>query len=124
MPTPDPDRRAWHRAAAAVGPVDGIADELDGAGTRALARGAFAAGAAALERAAALTASHSSRGARLLRAANAMDSAGNFARTQALAGEAAELIDDPRLHAQLVLLLGRVRMATGEVEAGHAMLAG
>ena len=118
----DPDRRAWHRAAAALGPVDGIADELDGAGTRALARGAFAAGAAALERAAALTASQATRGARLLRAANAMDSAGSFARSQALAGEAAELIDEPRLHAQLVLLLGRLRMATGEVEAGNAML--
>ncbi|MDX6438694.1 MAG: hypothetical protein QOF45_1277 [Gaiellaceae bacterium] len=119
---PDPDRCAWHRAAATLGPDDAIADELDRAGARALARGAFGAGATALERAASLTASHADRGARLLRAANAMDAAGSFVRSQALAHEAALLIDDPRLHAELVILLGRLRMAAGDVEAGHAML--
>ena len=51
-----------------------------------------------------------------------MDGAGNLVRSQALANEAAHLIDDPRLHAELVILLGRLRMAAGEVEAGHAML--
>ncbi len=118
----DPDRGAWHRAAAALGPDDAIADELDGAGARALARGAFAAGAAALERSAALTAAHAERGARLLRAAWAMDSAGSLVRSQALAEEAANLIEDRRLRAELVLLLGRLRMAAGDVEAGHAMI--
>ena len=118
----DPDRRAWHLAAATVGLDDAIADELDRAGARALARGAFGAGAAALERAASLTEARAARGARLLRAANAMDAAGNLVRSQALAHEAAHLIDDPRLHAELVILLGRLRMAGGEVEAGHAML--
>ena len=118
----DPDRRAWHRAAATVGLDDVIADELDRAGVRALARGAFGAGAAALERAASLTEARDARGAGLLRAANAMDAAGNLVRSQALAHEAADLIDDPRLHAELVILLGRLRMAGGEVEAGHSML--
>jgi hypothetical protein len=51
-----------------------------------------------------------------------MDAAGNLVRSQALAHEAAHLIADPRLHAELVILLGRLRMADGEVEVGHAML--
>ena len=51
-----------------------------------------------------------------------MDAAGNLVRSEALAHEAADLIDDPRLHAELVVLLGRLRMAGGEVEAGHSML--
>jgi DNA-binding CsgD family transcriptional regulator len=118
----DPDRRAWHRAAATLGLDDSIADELDRAGARALARGAFGAGAAALERAASLTEARAARGARLLRAANAMDAAGNLVRSEVLAHEAAPLIDDPRLHAELVILLGRLRMAGGEVESGHSML--
>ena len=69
-----------------------------------------------------MTEARATRGARLLRAANAMDAAGNLVRSQALAHEAAHLIDDPRLHAELVILLGRLRMAGGDVEAGHSML--
>jgi DNA-binding CsgD family transcriptional regulator len=54
-PRIDPDRRAWHLAAAATGPDESVAGELERAAGRAEARGGLAAAAAFLERAAALT---------------------------------------------------------------------
>ena len=72
----DPDRRVWHRAAAAVGVDQAIASELEEAAGRAQRRGAIALAVASFERSAALTAEPARRGALLLRAAAAASELG------------------------------------------------
>ncbi len=91
----DADRRAWHLAAAAIGPDDKAGAELEHAAQRAIRRGAPAAAARALERAAQLTTESAVRGRLLVAAARAAYDAGHLDRAAGLAAAGAAQTDEP-----------------------------
>jgi DNA-binding CsgD family transcriptional regulator len=110
-PTTDPDRRAWHLAAAVVGPDEEVAAELERSAGRAQARGGLAAAAAFLQRAVALTGDPARRADRALAAAQASLGAGIFdVAPELLAAAEAGPLDDLR-RANVVLLKAELAFA-------------
>ncbi|MET9352186.1 AAA family ATPase [Streptomyces sp. NPDC006617] len=104
----EPDRRAWHLAAAAVRPDEQVSAALRETAGRAGRRGGHAAAAAALERAAELS-PHRADQARLL--ADAAETAvftGQLGWVERLAAGVRERSDDPAL-------IGRAALATGQL---------
>jgi DNA-binding CsgD family transcriptional regulator len=111
-PAIDPDRRAWHLAAAASGPDDEVAAELERSAGRAQARGGLAAAAAFLEHAAALTRDPAVRAERALAAAQVNLYSGAFDAALRLlnTAESGAIDDASRVRAEL--LRGQVAFAS------------
>jgi tetratricopeptide (TPR) repeat protein len=93
-----PDRQAWHLAAAAVDPDEGVvASLLEATAALAQARGGAAAAVLALERAAELSPDRGDQARRLVAAASAAVPAGQADRVQDLAARALAVTADPEL---------------------------
>src|SRR4051794_40397461 len=107
-PEADPDRRAWHRAQAAAGLDEAVADELERSADRAQRRGGVAAAAAFLQRAAELTPDPARRGARALAAAQAKLAAGSREAAEALLATAELTPLDDLQRARLQLLRAQI----------------
>ena len=139
----DDDRSTWHRAAAADGWDEALAEDLDAIAARAERRGGYAAASAAWDRAAALTAREGPRAVRLFAAARTAWAAGDLTQAAALAttaraltptpaGSGAELHRNDRsddqggtdaaarlLRADIDRLRGRIEVNVGSAAAAH-----
>jgi DNA-binding CsgD family transcriptional regulator len=121
-PDVDPDRRAWHLAAAAAKPDERVALELERSAGRAQARGGLSAAAAFLQRSVALSADAAERVSRALAGARASLHAGAFdAALELLATAEAGALDELQV-AQVELLRGEIAFAASMSSAAPAML--
>jgi AAA ATPase-like protein len=113
------DRRAWHLAAATLGPDGQVAAALAASAGRARRRGGPA--AAVLERAAALTPDAALRARRLVAAASNSWEAGHSQRAQRLL-EQIEPAADPEVRAGITELRGQIELPTGSPASASALL--
>ena len=119
----DADRRAWHRAAAAVAPDADIAADLERTAERALERGGPAAASLAYERAASLSPDDAARGRLLLAAAEHSWFAGHVDRTITILERADPLVAGPVERADLARWRGLVQLTHGvPAEAPQALI--
>jgi DNA-binding CsgD family transcriptional regulator len=117
-PELDPDRRAWHRAAATEGLDESVAAELERSADRAQVRGGQAAAAAFMQRAVELTGDPARRARRALAAAQATLGAGAFdvARGLLAVAQAGPLDELGQARAELV----RAEIAFAQSRGGDA----
>jgi DNA-binding CsgD family transcriptional regulator len=118
----DADRRAWHLAAGATEADENVVRELDAVAERARARGGYEAAAAALTRAAQLTADRRARCRRLVCAAENAWNAGRFGRVESLLAAAQPLADDPLLRADIGQLRAWHELSVGSAPAALRIL--
>jgi DNA-binding CsgD family transcriptional regulator/tetratricopeptide (TPR) repeat protein len=109
----DPDRRAWHLAAAAPAPDEAVARELERSAGRAQARGGVAAAAAFLQRAVGLTADPGRRTERALAAAELSFQAGELDTVKRLLAMAESYPLDGFQAARAALLRGHLAVVLG-----------
>ena len=101
-----PDRYAWHLAAAALEPDEHVASLLEDSSAQAQRRGGAAAAARALERAAELSPAERDKARRLLAAADLALPAGQADWVRELAGKVLTLTPDPDLRIAARLDIG------------------
>ncbi|GAA4956653.1 DNA-binding CsgD family transcriptional regulator [Nonomuraea thailandensis] len=122
------DRRAWHLAAATVGPDEDVAAELERTAQRAARRHGYAAAATAYQRAASLThrddeaRAREIRARRLTLAAESATEAGELDRAQALAGEADALTSDSALRSRIVHTQATTHFGRGQYREAHRLM--
>ncbi|WP_216212466.1 ATP-binding protein [Amycolatopsis aidingensis] len=114
--------RAWHLAAAADGPDERVAAELERAAELDRALGGYASVAAAYERAAELSPDPGERGRRLLAAAEAAADAGLPERAEASASQAGLHRTDPETRGRIALLRARLAEERNRPMAAHRIL--
>jgi DNA-binding CsgD family transcriptional regulator len=118
----DPERRVWHLAAAAGGPDEALAAELEQAARNTQARAGVAAAAALLYRSAALTADPARRADRALAAAHAYLHAGAFDPALGLLAEAEAAAVDDLQRARVEYLRGQIQTASNSAREAPVLL--
>ena len=119
--TTEPDRRAWHHAAAADGRDERIAAALESAADSARRRGGVAAEAKALVRAAELTPDSEVRAARMMKGALAAEAAGWAETAEAILADVARSTTDGELRAKAVSRRSYLLADRGEFERARAL---
>jgi len=122
LPDRDIDRRAWHLAAASVGPNANASAALEQAGARAHERSAYSVAAAAFERGAQLAPSDDRRARLLFAAADSAWLGGNPDHTVALLTDARLHATDAVVAARIDQLRGHVMMRRGPVMDGYPLI--
>jgi len=117
----DPERAAWHLAAAATGPDSAAAAALDAAAALAEGKGAPLVAAATWERASELSETSEARTGRVLRAAESAVRAGDLDRAGRLAATPAAGLA-PAHRARLLAVRGHLDMLLGRLAAAQRNL--